>query len=84
MLRTIGFAQAPGILLVLGALPRIGAVLHVAVLLWMVGTVLMAIRQALDFNTLRATFTALAGFVPYMLIRTAIELVVGITPSVLP
>jgi len=84
LLRTIGFAQAPGILLVLGILPRVGVLLHIAILLWMVGTVLTAIRQALDFNTLKATFTALAGFVPYMLVRTAIELVVGITPSVLP
>lgn len=84
LLRTIGFAQAPGILLVLGVLPRVGALLHIAVLLWMVGTVLIAIRQALDFNTLRATFATLAGFVPYMLARAAIELVVGITPTVLP
>ena len=84
LLRTIGFAQAPGVLLVLGLLPWGGALLHIAVLLWMVGTVLTAIRQALDFNTLKATFTALAGFVPYMLLRTAIELVVGITPTILP
>lgn len=84
LLRTIGFAQAPGILLLLGALPVAGALLYIAILLWIVGTVLTAIRQALDFNTMKATFTALAGFVPYMLLRTAIELLVGITPSVLP
>lgn len=84
LLRTIGFAQAPGVLLVLGALPQVGVLFYIAVLLWMVGTVLTAIRQALDFSTLRATFTALAGFVPYMLARTAIELLVGITPTVLP
>ena len=68
----------------LGALPQVGVLFYIAVLLWMVGTVLTAIRQALDFSTLRATFTALAGCVPYMLARTAIELLVGITPTVLP
>jgi hypothetical protein len=84
LLRTIGFAQAPGILLVFGIMPGIGTVLYLAVLVWMIGTVLVAIRQALDFSTGRALATALAGFVPYVLARTAIELVFNITPRILP
>lgn len=84
LLRTIGFAQAPGILLVFQLLPGVGTVFYLLVLLWMIGTVLVAIRQALDFSTGRALATALAGFVPYVLARTVIELVLNITPSVLP
>ncbi|UCC71045.1 MAG: YIP1 family protein [Gemmatimonadota bacterium] len=84
LLRTIGFAQAPGILLVLRALPGAGTWLHLAVLLWMIGTVLVAIRQALDFSTGRALATAFAGFVPYVLARTLIELLFGVTPRILP
>jgi len=84
LLRTIGFAQAPGILLVLGALPGAGFPLYLAILVWMIGTVLVAIRQALDFSTGRALATALAGFVPYMLGRMVIELLLGITPTILP
>jgi hypothetical protein len=84
LLRTIGFAQAPGILLVLQLLPAVGTVFYFLVLLWMIGTVLVAIRQALDFSTGRALATALAGFVPYVLARTVIELVLNITPTILP
>ncbi len=48
LLRTIGFAQAPGILVALRLVPGAGTWLYFAVLLWMIGTVLVAIRQALD------------------------------------
>lgn len=82
--RTIGFAQAPGILLALRILPGAGTALYLLVLVWMIGTVLVAIRQALDFTTGRALSTALAGFVPYMLGKAATELLLGITPSFLP
>jgi hypothetical protein len=82
--RTIGFAQAPGMLLILIAAPGVGTPIYLAVLAWMIGTVLVAIRQALDFGTGRALATALAGFVPYMLARTAMELAFGISPKILP
>jgi hypothetical protein len=84
LLRTIGFAQAPGILLALRILPGAGTPLELLVLFWMIGTVLVAIRQALDFTTGRALSTALAGFVPYVLAQALIELLLGITPSFLP
>ena len=84
LLRTVGFAQAPGALLVLRLLPGAGLPLYLAVLGWMIATVLVAIRQALDFSTGRALATALAGFVPYMLGTLLIELLLGITPTLLP
>lgn len=84
LLRTIGFAQAPGILMVLKLLPGAGLPLYLVVLGWMIATVLVAIRQALDFSTGRALATALAGFVPYMLGTMMLEWLLGITPRVLP
>ncbi len=84
LLRTIGFAQAPGVLLLLRAAPTMGPYLQAAVFFWMIGTVLVAIRQALDFSTGRALATALAGFVPYVLAKAVLELSLGISPSVLP
>lgn len=84
LLRTIGFAQAPGILLAARLIPGVGTLFYVAVLAWMVGTVLVAIRQALDFSTGRALATALAGFVPYVVVRTLVEVLFNITPTVLP
>jgi hypothetical protein len=84
LLRTIGFAQAPGVLLLLRLLPEAGLPLYLLVLAWMIGTVLVAIRQALDFSTGRALATALAGFVPYMLGKLVIEWILGVTPTILP
>lgn len=84
LLRTIGFAQAPGVLLALRIVPGVGLALHLAVLAWMIGAVLVAIRQALDFSTGRALATALAGFTPYMLAKLALEIVFDLTPTLLP
>ena len=84
LLRTIGFAQAPGILLLLRIVPGIDTIVQLVIFFWMIGTVLVAIRQALDFGTGRALATALAGFVPYVFATAALELLFGITPSVLP
>ncbi|MEE8550753.1 MAG: YIP1 family protein [Gemmatimonadota bacterium] len=86
LLRTIGFAQAPGVLLLFGFLlmPGAGELLKLGVYMWMVGTVLVAIRQALDFSTGRALATALAGFVPYWLAKALVEFVLRLKPTVLP
>lgn len=80
LLRTVGFAQAPGVLLALRLIPAVGGAFDAAVSIWMIGTVLVAIRQALDFTTGRALATALAGFVPYMLAKMLISLLFGVTP----
>ena len=62
LLRTIGFAQAPGILLALAFLPVLGGVVRFAVAIWLLVTGIIAIRQALDVTTGRAVLTALLGW----------------------
>jgi hypothetical protein len=62
VLRTTGFAFAPGVLRVLGGLPPVdvaGLHLPVAVLadVWIAIAAVVAVRQALDFTTLRAVGT---------------------------
>ena len=68
LLRTLGFAQAPGILAAAGFIPIIGGLAHVAVAPWMLVTGVIAIRQALDFSTGKAIFTALIGLIPYWVV----------------
>jgi hypothetical protein len=63
LLRTLGFAQAPGILNVLGFIPLLGGLVHFAVWAWMLVTAVVAIRQALDFDTGKAVITALISWV---------------------
>ena len=63
LLRTIGFAQSPGILYVLAIVPLVGGLVRVIVLVWLLVAGIIAIRQALDFSTGKAILTALLGWV---------------------
>lgn len=62
LLRTLGFAQAPGVLNVLGFIPLVGTLVKVVVAFWILVAGVVAIRQALDFGTGRALVTALLGW----------------------
>ena len=63
LMRTLGFAQAPGILRVVGGLPVIGGLTNLIVSIWMLVTMVIAVRQALDYsNTMRAVAVILSGF----------------------
>lgn len=68
LLRTLGFAQAPGVLFLLGIIPLLGWLIALVVGLWILVTGIVAIRQALDFGTGRAIATALLGFIPYAIL----------------
>jgi hypothetical protein len=63
LLRTLGFAQAPGVLLVLGIIPLLGRVVVFAVSIWTLVTGIIAIRQALDFSTGKAVVTAVLSWI---------------------
>jgi hypothetical protein len=71
LLRTLGFAQSPGILYLVAVLPLIGWVIRLVVPLWMLWAGIVAIRQALDFSTGKAVLTAVIGWLA-MLIPAAI------------
>src|SRR5262249_2274188 len=69
LLRTLGFASAPGIVGVLGAIPGLGAVINPLVWLWMVAAMVVAVRQALDYDTTgRAIAVVVIGFLVYVVI----------------
>ena len=59
VLRTSGFAFTPGLLLGLTAIPplAVGITLAWALRLWVLAAAVVAVRQALDFTTLRALGT---------------------------
>ena len=62
LLRTLGFAQSPGVLYVLGIIPLLGGLIRFAVLIWVLIAGIIAIRQALDFSTGKAVLTAVLGW----------------------
>jgi hypothetical protein len=71
LLRTLGFAHAPGVLFVLGFMPFLGPLITFVVMVWMLVCGVIAIRQALDFDTGKAILTALIGWL-VLLIPTII------------
>jgi hypothetical protein len=67
LLRTIGFAQTPGVLYVLGLIPVLGGIIRFGVAIWVLIAGIIAIRQALDINTGKAILTAVLGWLVIML-----------------
>jgi hypothetical protein len=77
LLRTLGYAQAPALLLIFGFVPVLGNILGAVVGIWLLVTGIVAIRQALDFDTGKAVLTAFLGWlvavaIPAMVIGAAL------------
>ena len=69
LLRTIGFASSPGILRVLGIIPGIGKIIFSVASIWMLVAMIVAVRQALDYNsTLRAVGVCVIGYIIQIII----------------
>ena len=69
LLRTIGFSSSPGLIRVLGIIPGLGGVVFLVASIWMLVAMVIAVRQALDYNsTLRAVGVCMIGWI----IQTAI------------
>jgi len=78
LLRTIGFASAPGILRVLGIIPGIGGLLMLVCEIWMLAAMVVAVRQALDYtSTWRAVGVCAIGFVALVALQAAVFAMMG-------
>jgi hypothetical protein len=81
LLRTLGFASAPGILASLGFIPGLNPWLFGAVLLWMLATMVVAVRQALDYcSTSRAILVSVLTLPVALLPLAAVLLFTGPWP----
>jgi hypothetical protein len=62
--RTVGFAQAPGVLRVFGIIPVLGEFVRAAADVWVLIATVVAVRQALDYRSLpRAVGVCLIGWI---------------------
>ena len=84
LLRTIGFAAAPGLLRVVGFIPGIGQLVMLASALWSLAAMVVAVRQALDYDsTPRAVLVCLIGWIVQVLIIMIPFFVIGsFSPSI--
>ena len=51
LMRTLGFAQSPGLLRIFGSLPGVGPLVLGLTQLWLLVTMVVAVRQALDYSS---------------------------------
>ena len=74
LLRTVGFAQSPGVFRLLVFIPFVGGIIHLAVMIWTLIAVVISVRQALDFSTWRALGTCIIGWLVYVVIMILVSL----------
>jgi hypothetical protein len=75
MMRTMGFASAPGILRIVGVVPMLAAPIFALTAVWMLLAMIVAVRQALDYtSTARAVAVCAFGWV----LTLVIVLVLGL------
>ncbi len=73
LLRTIGFASAPGLIQVLGIVPMLGFIVMPVASIWMLIAMVIAVRQALDYRgTGRAVGVCIIGWIFLIIIRAVI------------
>jgi hypothetical protein len=69
LLRTIGFASSPGLLRILGIIPVLGTIVFFACSIWMLVAMVIAVRQALDYqSTWRAVGVCIIGWIIQMIV----------------
>ena len=69
LLRTTGFASAPGILRILGIIPGIGSIINFIAWIWMLIAMVVAVKHALDYsNIVRAAAVSVLGWIIFVII----------------
>ena len=78
LLRTLGFAQSPGLARILGVIPILGPFVLLVVSIWMLAAMVIAVRQALDYtSTWRAVGVCVVGWVASLAITVVLALLFG-------
>lgn len=78
LLRTVGFSSSPGVIRVLGVIPFLGAIAMFAASVWMLVAMIIAVRQALDYqSTWRAVGVCLIGWIAQMVLFGVVFAILG-------
>ncbi len=82
LLRTIGFSSSPGLIRILGIIPFLRGFVFVAAGIWMLIAMVIAVRQALDYeSTARAVGVCLIGWIVQAILFGALFAVLGGGPK---
>jgi len=64
LLRTIGFSNSPGVFNIFNFIPLVSLIVGI----WQLASMIIAVRQALDFDTTKAILTCIVGWIAYIII----------------
>src|SRR5438105_15784923 len=78
LLRTLGFAESPGVLFILGIIPGLGGIIRALAGIWVLITSFIAIRQALDIDNGKTVITIVLGVVALIVVYAIIALILGL------
>ena len=79
LLRTMGFAQAPGLFAFAGVIPLLGWLIWFGIIGWVVAATVVAVRQALDYDdTARAVVAVVLAFIAALVITAVFALASGL------
>ena len=78
LLRTLGYASGPRVLGVLAFIPCLGPLAGLVGAIWALVTGVVAVRQALDFDTGKAIVTVIIGWVIVFVITLVVTAVLGV------
>ncbi len=68
LVRTLGFANAPGVFLVFANVPSAGALIRITVVCWLVAATVVAVQAVFQVTRARAVVVSLVTFVVYLLL----------------
>jgi len=78
LLRTLGFASAPGVIRILGIIPALSVIVFPVAGIWMLVATVIAVRQALDYkSTPRAVLVCLVGWLVQALLLGLLLMFLG-------
>jgi hypothetical protein len=77
LLRTLGFANAPEVLLILAGMPLVASTVRVLVVCWLLATATVALQAVYTIGRRRAAAIVLVGFAVYLLIGVGSAYLLG-------
>jgi hypothetical protein len=78
LLRTLGYATSPRVLSIFSFIPCVGGLISLVGAIWALVAGVIAVRQALDFDTGNAILTVIIGWVIILIITFVVSAVLGV------
>jgi hypothetical protein len=77
MARTLAYANTPRFIALLGFIPCLGPVLRLAAWILGIAAGVIAIRESMEFDTMKAVITAVVGLILYVIANIVISFTLG-------